>query len=402
MALWRERNIGRLFLAQTISFLGTWISLIALNVKIYDLTHSSLGVAAVFLLTALPSLLAGLVGGVYVDRFDRKKLMIAADLSRAVLTVLILASNQVAVLYGLIVCHALAGAIFRMARLAVVPQLVADKKKLLSVNALLNLTQAVTLTLGPAVGGLLVTFVGVRAAFALDAASFVWSAALIATMQIPTLEAARLPAGRSRQQMAEGFRFIVANRPVTILIIATTALMLGSGAVNALEIIYARTILQVDDTGYGLLLSSWGLGLLLGTLVLGRIGRWEMGRTFIAAMMLLGLVVVVYGYAPNLAVAISLGVTGGVGNGILLSLIQTLLQSQTPVEMLGRVGGFFTTARDVASFVAMLLAGLAADLVSIPLIFAVAGLLVMAAAVLPLLLGANSSSRLDWLAAPAQ
>src|SRR5688572_33113074 len=107
MALWRERNIGRLFLAQAISFLGTWISLIALNVNIYDLTHSSLGVAAVFLLMALPSLLAGLVGGVYVDRFDRKKLMIATDLIRAVLTVLMLASNQVAVLYGLIVCHAL-------------------------------------------------------------------------------------------------------------------------------------------------------------------------------------------------------------------------------------------------------------------------------------------------------
>src|SRR5688572_5997796 len=82
----KERNVALLFTAQAISLLGSWISLIALNVRVYDLTRSSLGVAAVFLLTALPSLLFGIIGGVYVDRLKRKNLLVAMDFLRAGLT----------------------------------------------------------------------------------------------------------------------------------------------------------------------------------------------------------------------------------------------------------------------------------------------------------------------------
>ena len=210
----RSRNIRLLFAAQSISFLGTWISLIALNVKAYNLTQSSLGVSAIFLLTALPSLVFGLIGSVYVDRFDRKKLLIATDIARLLLTILIMLADNILLLYLLTFLCATAGMIYRMARLAIVPQLAAGKEELLTINALLNLTQTLTLTLGPAVGGLIIAYLGVGSAFALDAATFALSAVLIARMTVPGLSAGRLASGRALRHLQEGFRFVSANRPV--------------------------------------------------------------------------------------------------------------------------------------------------------------------------------------------
>lgn len=165
---------------------------------------------------------------------------------------------------------------------------------------------------------------------------------------------------------------------------------------------YARTVLHVGDTGYGLLVASWGLGLFLGTLAVGRIGRrYEPGRLFGAAMGLLGLMLALYAYAANLGIAIVIGVVGGAGNGVLLNLLQTLLQQLTPADMLGRVGGFFMTARDVTAFLSMLLSGLLADRLGVQPIFFVAGLIMIAAALLPLLTAPRRRPVLDWLS-PAQ
>jgi predicted MFS family arabinose efflux permease len=176
---------------------------------------------------------------------------------------------------------------------------------------------------------------------------------------------------------------------------------LGTGAVNALEIVYAHTVLATDDRGYGLLLSAWGGGLLVGTLAIGWLGqRIEPGRLFVGAMALLGAMFACYAYAPNLRIALVIGVVGGLSNGVLMNLVQTLLQTLTPVDLLGRVGGFFTTVRDSTLFLSMLMAGALTDRVGVPSIFLVSGLILLAAAALPLVLTRKRTLRLNWLSMP--
>lgn len=114
--------------------------------------------------------------GVYVDRFDRKRLLAGADSVRLALIILVALADDVLLLYALTFLSAVAGAIYRMARIAVVPQLAGRKAELLTINSLLNSAQTLTLALGPAVGGLVVAALGVRFAFALDAATFAMSA----------------------------------------------------------------------------------------------------------------------------------------------------------------------------------------------------------------------------------
>ncbi len=379
-AVLQDRDIRLLFVGQTVSFFGTWIGLIALNVKIYALTQSSLGVAAILLLTALPSVLAGIIGGVYVDRYDRRRLLILTDTLRVVFTLAILFTENIFLLYGLVFANALAGTVYRMARMAIIPQMSSRKETLISINALLNLAQSLTLTLGPAVGGLLVAMLGVSAAFALDALTFAVSAFLIWRMSLP-LEPTHLAPGKTWQQIQQGFAFIKANRPVYVLILSVCSMMLGTSAINALEIVYAQTILHTTDSGYGLLVSAWGVGVLLGTLAVSRlVQRIEPERLFMASMALLGSTFVLYAYAPTLSVAILIGIVGGWGNGILVNLIQTLLQNLTPSALMGRVGGFFTTARDTTVVIGLLLSGVLSDVLGIQTVFVLSGIVVVVTA----------------------
>ena len=114
-------------------------------------------------------------------------------------------------------------------------------------------------------------------------------------------------------------------------------------------------------------------------------------------MALLGVMLALYALALNLMTAVTIGIVGGIGNGLFFNLVQTLLQTLTPVEMLGRVGGFFTAARDATLFLSMLAAGILADVVGVQTIFLVAGLIVLASAGLPLLMAEPRTARLDWL-----
>lgn len=396
----QQCNIRLLFLAQSISMLGTWIGLIALNVKVYDLTQSALGVAGVFLSMALPSLVFGLVGGVFVDHVHRGRLLVAADALRMVLAVGMLLADTPAWLYALLLISASGGVFSRMARMAIVPHLAERKEDLLATNSLLNITQTLTLVLGPAIGGALVAAVGVPAALGLDAVSFGLSALLIVRMNIPTGEHEALPRGRTREQLRAGIEFVRGSRPVLSVIIATGVMLLGTGAINALELVYAEQVLGVGEVGFGLLISSWGVGLFFGTLVVGNLGEEApLDRIFMGSVALLGVTLMLYAGAPSLAVAIVLGIVGGLGNGIQFSLAHALLQLLTPKEMMGRVAGIYTTTKEATTFVSMLAAGLLGDLAGVQPIFVVAGLIVTVAAVLPAVLAAGSTVRGRWLPA---
>ena len=384
--LLKQPDIRRLFLAQTISSLGTWIGLVALNVKIYEQTQSSLGIAGLFLFLTLPSLLLGPLGGLIVDRADRRRLLIVADCLRFLLTIGLVVSHTVAWLYLLIFAKASASVLYRVARLAIVPE-IARQEDLLSTNALLNSASMVTLVLGPAVGGLLVAAIGAPMALVLDALSFGLSALCIWTLHTKTNPSPAQQTTGGWQQLQAGLAAIGKNRRLLAVVLTNGVLLLGTGAINALEIVYAQSVLHVGDIGYGLLLSAWGGGLLVGTLGVGWLGRrWPEERLFVGGIALLGVSLVLYAHAPGLLVALLIGIVGGSSNGVVLNLSQMMVQTLTPKSLLGRVAGVFTSIRDAALFLSMLAAGFLADAVGVPAIFSGAGVIVMGAAVFHLVL----------------
>src|SRR6476620_2791013 len=187
LAVLRQRNFALLWAGGLISMLGDWLLFIALPFYIYDLTGSALATGAMFIAETLPILLFGSIGGVFADRWDRKKTMIVADLLRAALLLLLLAVRSPEWLWAIYLVgfvQSSVGQFFNPAKGALIPQLV-DESLLMPANSLNSLGVEITRLIGAPLGGALMTMMGLASVVVLDCVSFVISALLIGLIATP-------------------------------------------------------------------------------------------------------------------------------------------------------------------------------------------------------------------------
>src|SRR5262245_23320257 len=171
LTLLRQRNFGLLWFGQLISLTGDWFLFIALPFYIYNLTGSTLATGAMFAAQLLPGLLFGSLAGVFVDRWDRKRVMIVSDVLRG-LTLLLLLVVQSAewlwLIYLTTFLQAAIGQFFQPAKNAVIPQLV-DEKDLIPANSLNAVSDSLTRLVGPSLGGVMFAALGLNAVVLADA-----------------------------------------------------------------------------------------------------------------------------------------------------------------------------------------------------------------------------------------
>ena len=177
-ALLRNSRFRLLFLATAASGIGNWLAVIALQVDVYDRTHSAWWVGELLLANILPAVFIGLFLGPLVDRLSRKWLMIASDLGRLVVFALLPFAGSASEVVVLAVVAGIGNAFFRPAVLAGVPNLV-SASELGPANALLQLVEWTTTALGPLLGGVLVAASGPNLAYVVNAVTFGISAVLV-------------------------------------------------------------------------------------------------------------------------------------------------------------------------------------------------------------------------------
>src|SRR5215207_8565496 len=187
LAVLRQRNFALLWAGGLISMLGDWLLFIALPFYIYDLTGSTLATGAMFIAETLPILLFGSIGGVFADRWDRKKTMIVADLLRAGLLLLLLVVRSpewLWAIYLVVFVQSSVGQFFNPAKGALIPQLV-DESQLMPANSLNSLGVELTRLIGAPLGGALMALMGLESVVVVDCVSFVVSALLIGLIATP-------------------------------------------------------------------------------------------------------------------------------------------------------------------------------------------------------------------------
>jgi MFS family permease len=187
-----NRQFRHLWLATLISYAGDWFNLLASAALIGRLTQSGTAVSVLFLARYLPLFFLSPWAGVLADRFDRKRILIFADLARAVVVaafVLVQWTGLIWLLYLLTVIQFSLSSLFQPAHAAVIPNLVSERD-LVAANALDGFTWSVMLAVGALLGGIATTLLGITACFLLDAASFVLSALFISRISGPTRQAA--------------------------------------------------------------------------------------------------------------------------------------------------------------------------------------------------------------------
>ena len=339
------------------SGVGTWFAAIALQVDVFDRTHSAVWIAALVIVEFLPTIAVGLVLGPFVDRLSRRRLMIASDLARfGVFAALPFVKSAL----GIVVLAAVAGlawSVFRPALYAGVPNLV-EEEDVTSANALLQAIDNGTSALVPPLAGLLVATQGPHLAYWINAASFLVSAALLAGVPAAKLQTAVSATRGLLRDVGDGMRAVVRSAALmTVLVVWTTAI-LANGAINVSEIAFAKVSLDAGDFGFGLLAGAAGLGLALGSLLAAPwIHLRGVSTSYVVSFALMAVGFGVAAVAPNVWVAALAVVVSGIGNGAAVVCNYTFVARGASDEFRGRVITLLMSATAATFVLGTLLGG---------------------------------------------
>lgn len=363
--MWKNRNLMFLWLAQILSAAGNTFTFLAIAVQVDNLFPdpgaSARALSGIFIAAALPQLLFGLVAGTFVDRWDRKKVMIAADVLSALLIpayLLVQDAGDLPLAYLVSFLASICSIFFFPSRTALLPSLVKEDE-LLSANGWMQVGQTMARLAGPALGGIVVGAWGTRVAFIVDSASFLVSALLV--MGISGVETRVSMEGQASEiwtELKAGIRFVVDSRLLQGITIGLAFAMLGMGAVNVLFVPFLRGSFNVAPQGLGMIMTSQGVGMLVGGLLMGSLGKkLTPVKIAVAGMALLGVAIGIMGMAPSFIVAMLVVPFIGLGIPPLNASLQTMLQRGVPGEMMGRASSVMDVALSLAAITAMASAG---------------------------------------------
>jgi MFS family permease len=345
----RNRNFRLLYIGQTISQLGDWFNTVAVYALLLDLTGSATAVAWMLIVQMLPIALVGPLAGVVVDRLNRRRIMMAADLVRGCIILGLLfvrRADQVWIAYVVTALAVTAQAFFEPARTATIPN-VTSADDLLPANALSSATWSAMLAVGASVGGLVTAAFGRNVAFEVNAASFFVSCVFIACTRYDSTPPVRArlkgwAALTGVSDLADGVSYIRASSHVAALMFVKAGWGLAGGILLLLTI-FGQRVFPVGGTaaaGIGVLYGARGIGAALGPILL----RFILGqkpaalrRAIGPAYFVIGVFYAALSRAPGLFTAAVCVLLAHFGGSILWVFSTVLLQMEVPDAFRGRV-----------------------------------------------------------------
>ena len=380
LALMRHRNYGLLWSGQLISQVGDRFHWVAISLWVYAQTGSALSVSYAITALLVAPALVGFYAGTVVDRLDRRRILIAADLVRAGLVAAIpwLMQQGIAWVYLDLLLISSASAFFRPAMFAAIPQSV-PKPRLLQANAFFASMDSSTEVFGPALAGLVVAKYGYASAMYIDAVSYLVSTLFVSGLSLPRPEPSASDAQAAArpgtlQSIREGLRYIRGDR-VQVALLGFLVAGFWVAGLNSLQTPLAKGVLGITDDQFGWFQSIWGVGFIGASLLLGWYGaRFPKGHAIVFAYLLWAVAAGVMGLSPNYGVLVVTGFWVGFANMLLFVNVSTIMMEHTPPDKIGRV---ITTRQVVVALmrvIALLGFGWLADAIGVrPAILMMAG-----------------------------
>jgi predicted MFS family arabinose efflux permease len=369
------RPFGRLLSSYTLNELGDSVGLIALAVLVYDRTEAVAPTAAFFLAAKF---LPALVAPVLTARMDqvavRRSLPALYLIEAAVFALLALIAHGNFLLAAVLALGFVDGSLALTARSltrGAVANVLQPSGQLKEGNALMNVGFAVATVGGSALGGLLIAQLGVSTALLVDAASFLAIAVLLAsTRGLPFVRVTREPL---RERLSDGLRFARQSPLVRVLLIGEAAALTLFTLVIPIEVIYAKESLGTTSAGFGVLMASWGAGIVVGSLIYLLVKTRSALTLIVVSTAAIGAAYIGLASANTLLVACLVSVLGGAGNGVQWISVVTALQEATPIDYQARIVGLLESIGAAMPGVGYILGGALVALGSPRTAFAFAG-----------------------------
>jgi DHA3 family macrolide efflux protein-like MFS transporter len=333
-AVFKKPDFVLMWLAQLVSTAGSALTDLAAGIYVYSVTGSAFLVGVTLMATAIPSLVVGLIAGVFVDRWDRRKVMMASNLAQGVVvaTIPFLLGVNVALLFVAILVNAGVKQFFDPAYEALIPEIASDDE-LTAANAFLQIASFGSTAIGFAGAGLLAS-IDIRLAFWIDALTFVFSAGCIYLMK--TRVKMEVPDGKTSvgvviANLKTGVRTIWDTPMLRSLFLLGAPAFFAFGLWNVLLLPMAITVLGGTEFQYGIQEALTSVGFVLGSLFMARYAeRLQIGLWIFVGMMGMGISGVLYGLSPSITIAIAWVMVSGFFNSPPAVARQTLLQRHTP------------------------------------------------------------------------
>ncbi len=393
-SLLRNARFLRLWVGQGTSFVGDAVSMVALVVLVVQITGSASAVGGALFARLLPTI-ASPLAGVLADRVDRRMVLVASDLARAVLVLGLVFARDLATIYVLVFLMGLARTAFNPTVRAAFPSVVGEGD-LTRANALIGGTFSASIMVGPALGGLMVASIGVDAAFLADAVTYLISAILLSRVPLPRPRRESEEEQGFVRELRSGFGYLIGARVPLAIVVGAFLTILTINATVPAEVFLAKETFSAGNAGYGLLVSLWGGGMVLGSAMMVVLGdRINLVLLYFLSIFVGAFALVGTGLAPAFVLALGALTVEGAATGIDNVATDTILQKRVPEAFLGRVFSIRFLGYSAGEALAYPLGGLLVDAVGPRSTYLLAGIATATAGLLVLLAIIAVPTR-DW------
>jgi MFS family permease len=368
----------RVWYAQVVSLFGDFLALFAVIAVVSFRLHATpkevTGVQTAYM---LPIVFMGPIAGVFVDRWPLKPTLIASDLIRSVLALMLLVVASIWNVYLVLAALSCVSAFFGPAQTITIRTHV-PAEGLISANALMQIAFMGSRIVGPAAAGMLVGQFGPNVCYALDVLSFLVSAALIGSVIIRRPLPSMTPPAESSSNrihaiwidMRAGMSFIVHHGAILFVLLAMAAGLFTIGCFGPLIAIFVRDLLHASPRTFGVVSGMVGIGLLVGTQLIRMMSRHATNDTLVLSGLAgIGGGVLLLGAVPHIAATIVSTFAIGFAFSAIMVPAQTLIQRETPHEMLGRVGSTSASIIVLGQILGLVLSGFLAQAIGVRMVF---------------------------------
>jgi len=367
----------KLWIGQLISNFGDQFFFMAIiGIILFDRGMGAEYAALMMVAMSVPALIFGPIAGSYVDRWNRKKTMIVADILRATIVFSLIFYGEIWYMFLSLFILSSLSRFFFPARNAIIPQIV-DEELLLSANSMSQMTNMLSMIIGPAIGAAIVGILGGDTAILLDVVSFFMSALFIYVMRYSgAVEGKVETAKRLWKETTDGLKFCWQNRIIRHMLLMTAIIMAFLGGLNPIFMIYIRDVLGMNLMGFGIIDSAQGLGSLIASIALTVIGSAFSKKSIVfSGIMMVSIPVMLITFVHHTFIVIETLSLVGIGVVFFDTPITTLMQEAAPDRIRGRVFGAFGAILQVAILVSMGIEGVLADMLGATTVIFYAGLL---------------------------
>jgi MFS family permease len=381
----RLTSFRRLWFGQMVSLFGDFLAIFAvLTVATYRFHGTPAQVTMISIAFMIPFAFIGPIAGVFVDRWNLKRTMVVSDLIRAGLALLLIFTANLNGIYVILLLLSTVSTFFIPAQ-SVTLRAIVPPHGLLAANALMQQIMQVIRIISPALAGTMVATLGEQTIYLIDSASFLFSAAMIASIviereQSPTNQQSNT-VGSILSELGAGMKFIFTHASISFVMISLAAGMFAISSFGPLIAVYVRDYLHASEAVFGVINTLIGVGMIIGTFCINRFAATRSkSRLVVEGLLGIGLSVALMAAFTNIPVA-ALGNFGiGFGAAFIMIPSQTLIQQETPMELVGRVSSSVWSLLSVAQLFGLALSGsLAQKLGIITLFYLSAALLALIA-----------------------